>query len=112
MNHASRPLRGHPLALFFRLLPPVVDLLLDRQQEHFDAAENFLIARQPFAVMVGTNSMLADDRADQASLKRCRLPGITSTNRHRSAWQCAYRRGSSETANARKDEMLTPWPRA
>ncbi len=55
VDHASRLRRGHPSALPLRPLRPVIELLLDRQLEHSDAAEDFPIVWQPFAVMVRTD---------------------------------------------------------
>ena len=66
VDYASRLLRGHPPVYPLRLLRPVIELVIDRQQEHFDTAERVLIVWQPFAVMVGTDWVLFDDRADQA----------------------------------------------
>jgi hypothetical protein len=55
VNHPSRLLWSHPPALPLHLLRPVIELAIDGEQRHFDAAEGFPIVWQLFAVMVATD---------------------------------------------------------
>ncbi len=73
INHVSRLLWSHPPALPLPFLRPVIELVIDRQQEDFDAAEDFPIVWQPFAVMVRADWTFTHDPADQSGFfKRLR----------------------------------------
>lgn len=71
MPAASSP--DHPPALSLRLLRPVIELVIDLEQEHIDAAGGVLIVWQPFAVKLATICTLADDPAGKAGVFK-RLP--------------------------------------